>query len=115
MAKVAVIIVAAGKGERFNGKENKILAKLDNRPLFLRSVEQFVNRDDVCQTILVVSRADEEQVKEKYGANLGFLGVQRATGGATRADSVAAGLAAVRETPTSSPSTTRPDRASRRR
>ncbi len=97
MAKVAVIIVAAGKGERFNGKENKILAKLDNRPLFLRSVEQFVNRDDVCQTILVVSRADEEQVKEKYGANLGFLGVQRATGGATRADSVAAGLAAVRE------------------
>ncbi len=36
-------------------------------------------------------------MKEKYGANLGFLGVQRATGGATRADSVASGLAAVRE------------------
>lgn len=97
MPKVAVIIVAAGKGERFNAKENKVFAKIDNRPLFLRSVEQFVNRDDVCQTILVISPADAEQVKEKYGANLGFLGVQRATGGATRADSVAAGLAAVRE------------------
>lgn len=98
MPKVAVIIVAAGKGERFgSGKENKVFAKLDGRPLFLRSVEQFVNRDDVCQTILVISPADEEMVKEKFGANLGFLGVQRATGGATRADSVASGLAAVRD------------------
>ncbi len=97
MAKVAVIIVAAGKGERFNGKENKIFAKLDGRPLFLRSVEQFVNREDVCQTLLVISPEDEEQVKEKYGANLGFLGVQRVRGGARRCDSVKNGLAAVRE------------------
>jgi 2-C-methyl-D-erythritol 4-phosphate cytidylyltransferase len=98
MPKVAVVIVAAGKGERFNGgKENKVFAKIDGRPLFLRSVEQFVNRDDVCQTILVISPGDEEEVKSKYGPNLGFLGVQRATGGATRADSVASGLAAVRE------------------
>lgn len=98
MPKVAVIVVAAGKGERFGGgKENKVFAKLDGRPLFLRSVEQFVNRDDVCQTILVISPADEEEVKSKYGANLGFLGVQRATGGATRADSVAGGLAVVRD------------------
>ncbi|HOA75410.1 MAG TPA: 2-C-methyl-D-erythritol 4-phosphate cytidylyltransferase [Phycisphaerae bacterium] len=98
MPKVAVVIVAAGKGKRFNGgKENKVFAKIDGRPLFLRSVEQFVNRDDVCQTILVISAADEDEVKSKYGANLGFLGVQRAIGGATRADSVAAGLALVRE------------------
>lgn len=98
MPKVAVIIVAAGKGERFgSGKENKVFAKLDGRPLFLRSVEQFVNRDDVCQTILVISPADEENVKEKFGANLGFLGVRRAVGGVTRADSVANGLAAVRD------------------
>ncbi|HOQ87166.1 MAG TPA: 2-C-methyl-D-erythritol 4-phosphate cytidylyltransferase, partial [Phycisphaerae bacterium] len=89
MPKVAVVIVAAGKGKRFNGgKENKVFAKIDGRPLFLRSVEQFVNRDDVCQTILVISAADEDEVKSKYGANLGFLGVQRAIGGATRADSV---------------------------
>lgn len=98
MPKVAVIIVAAGKGERFNGgKENKVFAKIDGRPLFLRSVEQFVNREDVCQTILVISPADQDFVKEKFGANLGFLGVQRAVGGTRRCDSVANGLAAVRE------------------
>ncbi len=98
MAKIAVIIVAAGKGERFNGgKENKAFAKLDGRAMFLRSVEQFVNREDVCQTILVISADDEEYVRERFGANLGFLGVQRATGGARRCDSVANALAAVRE------------------
>lgn len=97
MAKIAVIIVAAGKGERFGGKENKAFAKLDGRPMFLRSVEQFVNRDDVCQTILVISPQDEDYVKEKFGANLGFLGVQRATGGARRCDSVLNGLAKVRD------------------
>jgi len=97
MPKFAVIIVAAGKGERFGGKENKVFAKIDGRPLFLRSVELFANRDDVCQTLLVISPEDEEDVKDKYGANLGFLGVQRARGGVRRCDSVANGLAAVRD------------------
>jgi 2-C-methyl-D-erythritol 4-phosphate cytidylyltransferase len=97
MAKVAVIVVAAGKGERFGGKEKKIFAKIDGRAVFLRSVEHFINRDDVCQTILVIASEDEEQMREKYAANLGFMGVQVAIGGPTRADSVANGLAVVRE------------------
>jgi 2-C-methyl-D-erythritol 4-phosphate cytidylyltransferase len=98
MPKTAVIIVAAGKGERFNGgKENKAFAKLDGRAMFLRSVEQFANRDDVCQTILVISPQDEDFIKERFGANLGFMGVQRVLGGKRRCDSVANGLAAVRE------------------
>jgi 2-C-methyl-D-erythritol 4-phosphate cytidylyltransferase len=97
MSKVAVIVVAAGKGERFGGNENKIFAKIDGQPLFLRSIQAFVNRDDVCQTILVVSTEDHEQVKEKYGANIGFMGVKLVVGGSERTDSVANGLAAVRE------------------
>jgi len=97
MSKVAVIVVAAGKGERFGGNENKIFAKIDGQPLFLRSIQQFINRDDVSQTILVVSTEDQGQVKEKYGANLGFMGVKLVVGGSTRADSVANGLAAVSE------------------
>ncbi len=97
MAKYAVIVVAAGKGERFGGSENKIFAKVDGRAMFLKAVEAFVNREDVCQTILVVSPADDQQIREKFGANLGFMGVQLAIGGAERADSVANALAVVRE------------------
>lgn len=97
MAKVTVIIVAAGKSERFGGAERKTFAKVDGRPMFLRTIEHFINRDDVSQTILVVAPEDEQQVKEKYGANLGFMGVTLVVGGAERPDSVANGLEAVAE------------------
>jgi len=97
MPRVAVIVVAAGKGERFGGNEKKVFARVEGRPIFLRSVELFIHRPDVSQTILVIAPEDEEHVKEKFGANLGLLGVQRVTGGARRVDSVAAGLAAVRD------------------
>lgn len=97
MSKMAVIVVAAGSGKRFGGNESKIFAKLDNQPLFLRAVQLFVNREDVCQTILVVSPADMDQMKSKFGANLGFMGVKLVSGGAERHDSVANGLAAVNE------------------
>lgn len=93
--KVAVIVVAAGKGERFGSDECKIFAKLGGRPVFIRTIEHFINRDDVCKTILVVSGSDLEQMKSKFGPNLAFMGVNLAEGGARRVDSVAAGLKAV--------------------
>lgn len=97
MSKVAVIIPAAGKSERFGGEESKTLAKIDGRPVFLRTIEHFVNREDVIQTILVVAGKEAEQVRSKYGPNLGFMGVQLVEGGAERIDSVAAGLAVVKD------------------
>lgn len=95
MAKVSVIIPAAGKGERFGGKENKIFAKLNDSPLFIKSVELFVNRDDVCQTILAVSPADTEQFKGKFGAHIGLMGVKLVEGGKQRYETVAKALKAV--------------------
>lgn len=92
MSKFSIIIPAAGKNERFGGAEKKTLAKLDGRPVFLRTVEHFVRREDVCQTILVVAPEDMDAVKMSYGANLGFMGVQLVMGGARRCDSVAAAL-----------------------
>ena len=68
MATFAVIIPAAGKAERFGGHEKKTFAKIDGRPVFLRSVEQFINRKDVCQTILAVAPEDMAAMKSEYGA-----------------------------------------------
>lgn len=92
MTKVAVIIPAAGRGDRFGGKQNKVFAKLDGRPIFLRTVELFINRDDICQTILSVAPADMEEMKKRYGANLGFMGVTLVEGGAHRWETVSNGL-----------------------
>lgn len=92
---ISVIVVGAGKGERFGGGENKIFAKIDEQPLFLKALQLFCNREDVCQTILVISPTDYSQVREKYGPNLGFMGVKLVEGGAERYESVRNGLAAV--------------------
>jgi len=95
MSKFSVIIAAAGKAERFGGAENKTFAKLDGRPVFLRSLEHFVTREDVCQTILTVAPENAETMKSKYGANLGFMGVKLVEGGEERCDTVIVALRVV--------------------
>jgi 2-C-methyl-D-erythritol 4-phosphate cytidylyltransferase len=86
--KIAVIIPAAGAGKRFGGDVRKPFAQIDNRPVFIRSIELFLNRPDVCQTILTVAPDDFDVVKEKYAANIMFMGIKLVQGGAERYDSV---------------------------
>ncbi|MFA5865868.1 MAG: 2-C-methyl-D-erythritol 4-phosphate cytidylyltransferase [Phycisphaerae bacterium] len=85
MAKeFSVIIPAAGNSTRFGGKIKKPFAQIDGRAVFLRTLEMFINREDVLETILVVSPDDYDMVKTKFGANLGFMGVRLVKGGAER-------------------------------
>lgn len=93
MSKAAVIIPAAGAGKRFGGNVKKPFAQLDGRPIFIRTIELFVNRPDVCQVTLAVAPDDYDVVKEKYAANLMFMGIRLVRGGAERSDSVRAALA----------------------
>jgi 2-C-methyl-D-erythritol 4-phosphate cytidylyltransferase len=93
--KVAVIIPAAGASRRFGGKTKKIFLRLKDRPIFIRAIELFVNRPDVCQVQLVVAEEDQETVATRYAANIGFMGVKVTAGGAERTDSVANALGKV--------------------
>lgn len=94
MSKFAVLVLAAGRSSRFGDPNyKKPFAMLGGRAVWLHSVELFQNREDVCQTIVVVSPEDREDFQRKFGANLAFMGVKLAIGGAERADSVRAGLA----------------------
>ena len=95
MPKVSVIVPAAGAGKRFGAKGNKIFQRLGPAPLFVRTLEAFTSREDVCQIQLVVSAADIDEVKERFGGNLGFMGVKIVQGGATRTQSVRGALANV--------------------
>lgn len=88
--------MAAGRSTRFaDPNYKKPMARLEDRAVWLHSVERFTSRDDVCQTIVVVSPDDREEFQRKYGANLAFMNVELCDGGAERADSVRAGLARV--------------------
>jgi 2-C-methyl-D-erythritol 4-phosphate cytidylyltransferase len=93
MARFAVILPAAGKSSRFRGRDKKPFATLDGRPVWLRTAELFVTRDDVCQTVLVVAPDDLDLFRSRFAANLAFLNIQLVAGGAQRFDSVANALA----------------------
>ena len=97
MAKFAVILPAAGKSTRFSAqKRKKPFVELKERPIWVRAAEQFVNREDVVQTLIAVSPEDEEWFKEKFRPNLAFMNVDIVVGGAERADTVQNALARVR-------------------
>jgi 2-C-methyl-D-erythritol 4-phosphate cytidylyltransferase len=96
MATFAVILPAAGQSTRFRDKDKKPFAQLDGRAVWLRSAELFITRSDVCQCIIVVAKNDQETFRRRYGANLAFMNVQIADGGAERFESVANALALVK-------------------
>lgn len=96
MAKFAVIIPAAGNSTRLAMKNRKkVFLELQGRAVWLRTAEHFTNRDDVAQTLIVISPADMEFFKEKYAPNLAFMNIEIVAGGAERSDSVRNGLARV--------------------
>jgi len=93
MPRFSVILPAAGRSSRFKDKEKKPYVNLDGRAVWLRTAEQFINRDDVVQTLLVIDPADEEMVRRRYGPNMAFMNVQIVHGGKERFESVANALA----------------------
>jgi 2-C-methyl-D-erythritol 4-phosphate cytidylyltransferase len=97
VAKFAVILPAAGASSRFHDKNyKKPFAPLANKAVWLHSAEKFVNRADVKQVIVVISPEDREYFQFKFAANTMIHGIEVVDGGATRAESVAKGLAHVK-------------------
>ena len=97
MSHFAVILPAAGRSSRFGGKEKKPFALLDGRAVWLRTVELFITRNDVCQTLLVVAPEDRELFRTRYAPNIAFLDVQVVEGGSERFESVANALAKLKD------------------
>ena len=93
MPRFGVILAAAGQSSRFHDANyKKPFAPLAGRPVWLHAAEKFTDRDDVKQVVVVVAPDDRQAFVEKFGANLAFMGITLAEGGATRADSVRNGL-----------------------
>ncbi|MGD0516993.1 MAG: 2-C-methyl-D-erythritol 4-phosphate cytidylyltransferase [Thermoguttaceae bacterium] len=97
MSKFAVILPAAGRSSRFKDKNyKKPFVPMANKAVWLHSAERFLGRDDVVQTIIIISPEDRENFTSKFGANIAILGIEVVDGGAQRADSVQAALARVK-------------------
>jgi 2-C-methyl-D-erythritol 4-phosphate cytidylyltransferase len=97
MPRFGVILAAAGQSSRFGiAAYKKPFAPLAGRPVWLHSAEKFLDRDDVKQLVVVVAPEDREAFVDTFGANLAFMGITLAEGGAQRADSVRNGLEKLR-------------------
>jgi 2-C-methyl-D-erythritol 4-phosphate cytidylyltransferase len=97
MSRFAVILPAAGRSSRFGSKEKKPFASLDGRAVWLRTVELFVTRDDICQCLLVIAPEDRELFRTRYAPNIAFMDVQVVDGGAERFESVANALTKLKD------------------
>lgn len=78
--RVAVIIPAAGAGHRF-GAGDKLAADFGGRPVLLRAIEPFTKRDEVDAIIVAGPPDDLDAFRDRYGAQLGFLGGTVVAGG----------------------------------
>lgn len=97
MHRFAVILAAAGSSSRFHDPHyKKPFISLDHKAVWLHSAERFLNRSDVKQLIIVVSRDDLEEFTSRFGANLAVLGIDVAIGGEHRCQSIENGLQKVR-------------------
>ncbi len=85
----SVVLLTAAPGS-LGAEGAGAFVKVDGRECLLRSVEMFLNRDNVKQIQLVVANEQIEEAKRKYGAHLSFSGVKLIAGGPQWVDQVAA-------------------------
>jgi 2-C-methyl-D-erythritol 4-phosphate cytidylyltransferase/2-C-methyl-D-erythritol 2,4-cyclodiphosphate synthase len=95
--EVAVVIVAAGRGERAGGAEGpKQYRLVGGKPILRRTLEVFLGHPAVGATVVVIHPDDHDLFAEATGALRGR--VMLVDGGATRQDSVRLGLDALTDT-----------------
>ena len=87
--KVAVIIVAAGRGVRAGGDSPKQYRNIAGQPVLARTLDAFASHQAVTEIVTVINPSDEA-LYTQYAALTRFV-----PGGATRTDSVRAGLSAL--------------------
>lgn len=86
-----VVLTAAPPGQA--GEAGGAFVKIDGREALLRSVELFLNRENVKHVQVVVAADDLEESKKRYGPHLSFAGVKMTgSGGMKWMDQVAAAL-----------------------
>jgi 2-C-methyl-D-erythritol 4-phosphate cytidylyltransferase len=94
-ASVAVIMPAAGRGERFGGEQNKLFAELGGKPLWVHAAQRLGLRPEVGRLVMPVTPRDRDRFASQRERHAAHLEIEFVTGGARRTESVRAGLDAV--------------------
>lgn len=91
---VGIVIVAAGRGERAGSPEEgpKQYRAIGGRPVIAHTLEKFVTWPQATKIVVVIHRDDESLFRAALTQVAGLPEVEIAFGGATRQQSVLAGL-----------------------
>jgi 2-C-methyl-D-erythritol 4-phosphate cytidylyltransferase len=89
MAVFSVVVLTAAPPTQA-AEAGGAYVKIDGREALLRSVELFLNRENVKQIQLVVLQDMLDEAKRKYGPHLGFTGVKLLAGGPKWMDQIKA-------------------------
>lgn len=90
--KEYALIVAGGKGTRFNNPLPKQFLELNGKPLLLHTLEAFYQYSNTLEVVLVLPEEDEATWKKICQKHKFEKPLQLATGGSTRFQSVRNGL-----------------------
>lgn len=90
--KISAIIVAAGKGTRMNGKQNKLFMKIGGIPIIIRTLHAFEFCDYVNDIVLVASQHEIEAFQKLIDKYAIKKVKKYVVGGSTRQQSVYNGL-----------------------
>ncbi len=95
-ARAAVVLLAAGAGNRVGAEVNKILLPLDARPVLAHGLRTVLALENVHRIVVVVRPGDREAVVAALEPHLGTHDLWLVDGGAERHDSEARALDALR-------------------
>lgn len=90
---IGLILAAAGSSQRFGGDAPKQFVSLDEQPLYLRSLQPFLEHVDDVALVVPQSRVDD--VRVQCAAAVAEPPVRVVAGGPLRQDSVQRGLEAL--------------------
>ena len=93
--RAAALIAAGGTGERFGRDTGKQLVVVSGRPVLGHAVAAFAEASSIGMIVLVCHPARVEEYASAVSPFLGDTPLTVVAGGATRQDSVAAGLAQI--------------------
>jgi 2-C-methyl-D-erythritol 4-phosphate cytidylyltransferase len=93
---VAIVLLAAGSGERVGADRNKVLLPLDGVPVLAHSVRTALRVEGAHRVVVVVRPKDRADVTEAIRPHLGTHDVWLVDGGAQRHDSEYSALQALR-------------------
>jgi 2-C-methyl-D-erythritol 4-phosphate cytidylyltransferase len=94
MAVFSVLLLTASPPHQA-AEAGGAFVKVDGREALLRSIELFLNRDEIKQLQLVVLPEELEEARRRHGGHLGFSGVKMIGGGPRWMDQMAAAADAI--------------------